>query len=215
MSSRRGGHQAPALIVEDPGPWGVVSDVQRAMGGMMGGGGTRRQHSTPGLLHVPAKVTPIPAVGLAKDAVPVGAGPMRIAAASADPADRLWFSDDGLTLFGESPRAKRTWAMPTLTLGPVVAEKRETTLAPPPDSSHLGDDLGDLIVPAPGGQYGAVIVRDGRLPVLAILRLAPERALVRWITGVAAAAWSPDGRVLAIAGDWGLLIALEPLSPFR
>ena len=41
MSSRRGGHRAPALIVEDPGPWGVVSDVQRAMGGMMGGGGVK------------------------------------------------------------------------------------------------------------------------------------------------------------------------------
>lgn len=207
---RRGGHAPPPLITDDPGPWGVVSHVQRAIGGMMGGASARRRPPTPGLLNTPGKSTTIPMLGLAGAEASVGAAPLRIAAALPDPADRLRFSDDGATLIGESPRAKRTWAIPALVSTSVVAENRIHQAEALPEYTQLGDDLGDALVVAPDGIHGLVIVREGRLPVLAIMRLGSERGLVRWITGVAAAAWSPDGNALAIAGDWGLLLALRP-----
>ena len=210
MSTRRNAN-VPAFIVDDPGSWGMIAQVQRAIGGQMGAH-HRRHVPIPGILMMPQRIVPIPVSGLSvTESNPVGVGRLKVVAALSEPSDRLRFSDDGKTLFGESPRAKRSWAFPALTPAPVVAEE-QAPVPVPPGLAVLAEDLGDLPIIAPGGDYAAMIVRDGRLPAFAMLRLGdgPEtRELVRWITGVTAAAWSPDGRILALAGDWGLLITVE------
>ncbi len=210
MSTRRNAN-IPPFIAGDPGSWGMIAQVQRAIGGQMGAH-HRRHVPIPGILMMPQRIVPIPVSGLSmSESTPVGVGRLKVVAALPDSSDRLRFSEDGKTLYGESPRAKRSWTFPALTPAPVIAEE-QPPVAVPPGLAILADDLGDLPIVAPGGQYAAMIVRDGRLPALAMVRLAsgPQaREMVRWITGVAAAAWSPDGRILALAGDWGLLITVE------
>ena len=60
---------------------------------------------------------------------------------------------------------------------------------------------------APGGLVAAVAVAAGRTPALALVRVS-DRALVRWIAGVRAAAWTDDGRGLVLGGEWGLILAV-------
>ncbi|MBI2683986.1 MAG: hypothetical protein HYX33_01115 [Actinobacteria bacterium] len=213
MTTSRGGrgHRLPPFIVDDPGTWSIVAQVQRALGGHMSGL-SRRQPATPGLLVTPQRPIPIPLVGIAGASLPVGAGRIRIAGALGDSVDTLSFSEDGATLFGATARSRRSWTFPTLAPGPTVVEER-AHLAPPPSAASLADDLGDAVVRSAVAAVGAVIVRDGRLPALAIVGIDDggiATGLRRWITGVTAAAWSPDGRILAIGGDWGILLALEP-----
>lgn len=211
MSTRRNAN-TPPFIVDDPGSWGMIAQVQRAIGGQMGAH-HRRHVPIPGILMMPQRAVPIPTSGLStSESTPVGVGRLKVVAALPDPADRLRFADDGKTLYGESPRAKRSWTFPSLTPAPVIAEEQAPVPVPPLFEILADDDLGDLPIVAPGGEYAALIVRDGRLPAMALVRLGSgleTRELVRWITGVAAAAWSPDGRLFALSGDWGVLITVE------
>lgn len=213
MSTRRGGHRPPPFIPDDPGTWSIVSHVQAAIGAGLRAH-VQRGAPTPGLLLNAPRGAPITLEGLTSERVPVGAGRMRIVAALSDPADTLHFSDDGQVLHGQSPRARRTWTLPKLTPGPVVHDERGP-LSSAPEPDILAGDLGERLIPAPGGAFGAMIVRDGRTTAAVILRLAEDpaaRSLIRWITGVAGLAWTPDGRVLALSGDWGVLLTLE-LAP--
>jgi len=61
-------------------------------------------------------------------------------------------------------------------------------------------------VAAPGGEYLGVHTREPRAEVIAILR-AGDRGLVRWIRGARTVAWSDDGRLMALGGDWGVILA--------
>lgn len=211
MASRIG-RRPPAFLTDDPGAWSIVAQVQREIGGRMNAH-HRRHVPVPGLVPLPQRAVPIARSGLAADErLPVGVGRLRVAAALPDPVDVLRFSDEGRTLHGESPRAVRSWTLPSVAPGPVEVRDR-APLPPPPDLSALAGDLAGHRIPTPAPDVVGVIVRDGRLPALALVRERgpgpADRELVRWITGVAAAAWSPDGRVLALGGDWGLLLALE------
>jgi hypothetical protein len=79
-------------------------------------------------------------------------------------------------------------------------------LPPALDPAALGGDELPGVAAAPGGEVVAVHTREGRSDVVALLRVA-DRSLVRWIRGARAAAWSPDGRLLALGGPWGVLLA--------
>ena len=62
------------------------------------------------------------------------------------------------------------------------------------------------VATAPGGAVVAVHTREGRSDVIALVR-PDDRALVRWVRGARAAAWSPDGTMLALGGPWGVMLA--------
>ncbi|HSJ73094.1 MAG TPA: hypothetical protein VK904_02160, partial [Miltoncostaeaceae bacterium] len=74
------------------------------------------------------------------------------------------------------------------------------------DPVSLVHDEITAVAASPGGAVVAVHTREGRADVVAILR-TDDRSLVRWIRGARAAAWSPDGALLALGGPWGVMLA--------
>ncbi len=145
-------------------------------------------------------------VGLDADATVAGVAPVRIVAGARQPAHSLRF--DGETLHGVSPFVNRAWAVPDLTL---LSEDRpgDDPAAGLPPAVHPGS-LDEPELPgaatAPGGEYLGVHTREPRAEVIAIVR-AGDRGLVRWIRGARAVAWSDDGRLMALGGEWGVILA--------
>jgi len=66
-------------------------------------------------------------------------------------------------------------------------------------------DLPGAVI-APDGLHIGVHTREPRAEVITILRTA-DHAVVRWIRGARAVAWSDDGRLMAVGGEWGVLLA--------
>ncbi len=191
---------APEILSEDPGPWAVVSSVFT----WAGGPGRRRKLPPMGLMLSPAP-TGRTLVGLDADAGVAGVAPVGSSGGPAAPHS-LWF--DGDTLRGVSPFVNRAWALPDLAL---VSEDRpgDDPAADLPPAVHPGSlDEAELpgAVAAPGGEYLGVHTREPRAEVIAILR-AGDRGLVRWIRGARTVAWSDDGRLMALGGDWGVILA--------
>ncbi len=195
----------PPILTTDPGPWAVVSSTFA----WAGGPGRRRQPPPIGLMLSPAPEGNHELAGLDPAATVAGAGPLRILAAAREPAHLLRFEGD--VLHGASPRVARRWAVPELTL--LGEDRPEDDPAADAPAPILTVDLESADLPgaveAPGGEYLAVYVREPRAEVIALVRAA-DRALVRWIRGARAAAWSADGRRLAIGGDWGVLLGEVP-----
>lgn len=194
----------PAVLADDPGPWSVVSSVFATAGAP----GRRRPQPPMGLMLSPAPETHLTLAGLDASSGLAGAGPMRVIAAAREPAFALSFDAQGGLFRGVSPYVARAWSMPALTLH---AEERPgddpaAALPPPvhPESLHESD-LPALAL-APGGAFAAVHSREGRADVVAVIRLT-DGALVRWVRGARAAAWSADGRHLVLGGPWGVLLA--------
>ncbi|MGE0026657.1 MAG: hypothetical protein AB7U07_06050 [Thermoleophilia bacterium] len=193
----------PDFLRDDPGPWSVVSSVFSQAGRP----GRRRPQPPTGLM-----LSPPPQIGLTLAGVdpasPVaGIGHVTIVAAAREPALSLAFADDGALLRGASAGVLRAWSVPDLK---VVEEERpaEDPAASIPPQIHPAslteDDLPGAVAD-PTGTAVAVFTREGRFDVLAILR--DDRSVVRWVRGVRAAAWSPDGERLALGGTWGVLLA--------
>jgi hypothetical protein len=157
-------------------------------------------------------LSPPPDIGLALAGVDpasavAGIGPVTVVAAAREPALTLAFDDDGALLRGASAGVRRAWSVPDLT---VVEEERpaeDPAAAIPPQIHPAALAEGDLpgAVADPTGTVVAAFTREGRFDVLAILR--DDRSVVRWVRGVRAAAWSPDGLRLALGGTWGVLLA--------
>lgn len=197
----------PHFLPDDPGPWSIVSTVLRARGARL----DRRYAEPPfGLTLAPPpdrSFTPRETVGITPGATPAGAGPIRITGAAREPAWALTFEGiDRLT--GVSPYLRRAWPVPELV--PASEERPgddpSAAVPPPLDVAELALDA-EGVVRAPGDEdLAGACVKEGRIPVIALFRPS-DGALVRWIRGARCMAWSPDGSLLALGGDWGILLA--------
>ncbi|WP_217921413.1 hypothetical protein [Miltoncostaea oceani] len=198
----------PTVLADDPGPWSVVSMVFARAGRP----GRRRPQPPMGLMLSPAPDTALELVGLEDGAPIAGVGRISIVAAAREPAFALSFDDDG-RLRGVSPYVVRAWNVPELGLH-VEERPPEDPAAALPDPVTPGEPLHevDAIAVAPGGEVVAVHTREGRNDVVALVRRS-DGTLVRWVRGARAAAWSADGRHLALGGPWGVLLAEARETP--
>ena len=197
----------PAIITDDPGPWSVVSSVFAQAGRP----GRRRPQPPMGLMLSPAPATELTLGGLDPGSPVAGVGPVRVVAAAREPAFRLEFDEDGVTLRGISPFVVRVWSIPDLALS---AEERPaedpTASLPPAVPQEALREPPEALATAPGGAVVAVHSREGRTDVVALIRIS-DGAVVRWIRAARAAAWTPDGRHIAVGGSWGVLLAESSL----
>jgi hypothetical protein len=156
----------------------------------------------------------LPTVGIEDRSDLAGAGKVRIIAAAREPAHHLEFDPEGDVLRGISPYVKRAWSLPDLSL---ALEERPgddpaAGLPPIPHGMVLAESLPPTIAEAPDGSLVAVAVGENRYTVVALVR-PDDRRIVRWIRGARAAAWSADGKLFAIGGDWGVLLAAPLVTP--
>ena len=189
----------PPIIADDPGPWSVVSMVFAQAGRP----GRRRPQPPMGLMLSPAPdFGGLDPVGLDEASAIAGIGRVVVVAAAREPAFALAFEDD--VLRGVSPYVSRAWAVPALTLS---AEERppEDPAAALPEPVAPPEVVGSApIAVAPDGAATAHHTREGRHDVVAVV---VDGAIVRWVRGARAAAWSPDGTHFALGGPWGVLLA--------
>ena len=200
----------PDFLRDDPGPWSVVS----AVFAQAGRPGRRRPQPPTGLMLAPPPDIGLDLAGVDAGSAVAGLGPIVTVAAAREPALELAFHDDGALLRGVSPGVSRGWSIPDLR---VVAEERPgddpaAGLLPQVHPAALGEAELPGAVTDPTGQVIAVFTREGRLDVLALLRVS-DRSVVRWVRGARSAAWSPDGGMLAIGGTWGVLLARSREAP--
>jgi hypothetical protein len=148
-----------------------------------------------------------PLAGIDPDVGVAGLGPLTVIAAAREPALSLAFDSDAGLLRGVSPYVSRAWSLSGLAL---VSEERSgddpaADLPGPLAATALGE-IELTGVAAPEGGVIAVYTREGRLDVIALVRES-DRAIVRWVRGARAVAWSADGAHLALGGPWGVLLA--------
>lgn len=193
----------PELVPGDPGPWSVVTQVFHHAGRP----GRRRAPLPAGLMLAPPPDVGRALAGLGPERAPAGSGPGRLVAAAREPAHALAVDGSGEVLRGVSPYVRRAWSLPDLAPGPEERLGDDPALGLPEatPAALLAESQPAPIAEAPGGGLAALLVREGRMSVIALVR-PEDGALVRWIRGPRAAAWSPDGTLLALGGEWGVLL---------
>ncbi|MCC6832300.1 MAG: hypothetical protein IT200_13215 [Thermoleophilia bacterium] len=195
--------QPPPVVPDDPGPWSGVLEVLQRRGGLPG---RRRAEPPNGLMISPPPRTALTLAGLETGSSVAGTGPVRVVTGAREPALRLATVPGGVT--GVSRMVRRTWAVPGLSVS--AEERPQEDPAGGLEADALIDDLaqGDLpanAVRSPDGAYAAVgVVEPPRYNGLAIVRVA-DRAVVRFIRFARCGAWSEDGEILVVGGEWGLL----------
>jgi hypothetical protein len=195
------------VVADDPGPWSGILDVLQRRGVRPG---RRRAEPPNGLMLMPAPQTTLTLSGLDAALGIAGAGPVRIIAAAREPVLALSADAEGQVV-GVSPGVRRAWSLPELRLTSEMRPGADPVaeLAPPVFLGDLAEgELPPAAVLAPGGAVAAVpVVESARVSSLAIVR-TDDRSVCRLIRWARCGAWSGDGKILVIGGDWGLL-ALE------
>ncbi len=192
------------VVADDPGPWSGILDVLQRRGVRPG---RRRAEPPNGLMLMSPPQTTLALSGLDATFGIAGAGPVRTIAAAREPALALAADAQG-RIEGVSQGVRRVWSLPDLR---VIGEERpETDPAANLPGPVLLDDLADGDLPAatvlaPGGAVAAVpVVESARVSSLAIVR-TDDRSVCRLIRWARCATWAPDGKILVVGGDWGLL----------
>lgn len=207
MTTLPGGLPPPAISQDDAGPWSVTSPVRHARAIQAQVRARRIAEAPFGLVTIPPPRVSITLEGLVADSAVAGVSPLRVIAAAREGAWALTFEEDGSAISGIAPHARRAWLLPGLRRQPEVRDGTDPSaeLPPPAEQEELHGDLGGAL-DAPGGEFAALTVRDGRAAAIAIVRREP-RTLVRWIAGARALAWDSDGSHVAVGGDWGVILA--------
>jgi hypothetical protein len=197
----------PEVMPDDPGPWSIVAQLRRQRA-RAARPDKRRAQPPHGLLLARPPQIGVPLAGLEERSALAGAGPVRLIAAAREPAFRLWFEDEQRMLRGLSPFVHRAWSVPDMRSEPErrLGDDPTAELETPLEPSELTGELRGATL-SPGGELAAVAVRDGPTVALALIR-PDDRALVRWIVGARSAAWSRDGGMLAVGGEFGVLLAV-------
>jgi len=206
MTRLPGGLPPPLVSPDDAGPWSIASPVRHAQALSAQGRARRRPQPPFGLVALPPPRVVLTLAGLDPSSRLAGVAPVRVVAAAREGARWLSFDGDGGALRAVASHARRSWGLPGLAPWP---EERDGTdpsadLPVPVEPGDLDGPLPDAAV-APGAEFFAVGVRDGRTTALAIVRREP-RELVRWVAGARCAAWNADGSQIAIGGDWGVIL---------
>jgi hypothetical protein len=202
----------PEVVPDDPGPWSIMSQLRR-QASRAARPDKRRKPPPHGLLLSRQPQVPVPTPGLQEDSSLAGAGPMRLVAAGREPAFKLWFEEEQRLLMGVSPLVYRAWSIPDMRAQPERRTGDDPTadLEPPLQLSELTGELRGATI-SPNGELAAVAVRDGPSAIALALLRPDDRAIVRWIVGARAAAWTADGRMIAIGGEFGVLLGV-PRAP--
>jgi hypothetical protein len=219
MSTRPMGLGPREIIPDDPGPWSVAAPVWQ---GRMGRPDRRRPQSPAGMVISPPPAIELELAGLDPEATTAGAGPVRVIGATREAARAIRFLDDErLETIG--PMVIRTYAVHDLARAREERPERDPAadLVPPVPMDRLvsGADL-EPVAASPDGVLMAVSVWEAGGVALAVVRV-DDRAVVRWVRGAIAAAWSPDAGLIAIGGDWGAFLAAprpagsDPPGPAR
>ncbi len=198
----------PDLIPNDAGAWSIISFAREAQGAQLIGRGGRRRQTSAALLSDFAPAIPLDRPGLDESLGVAGGGLIRLVAMHREGARSLYFEDGGATLRGVHMKVIRRWSVPGLEVGTHEYPDTDPAAAlprPAAPSALVGPVDGEVF--APGGRLSAAPVKYGRLFGVAFIR-RPERTLVRFIGGAACAAWTEDGQMLAVGGDWGVILAV-------
>lgn len=207
MTTRAGVLPPPMVSPDDAGPWSIASPVRHAQATGAQARVRRLKEPPYGLVTLPPPRLALTPAGLDAASPIAGVGALRVIAAGRGAAYALSFDADGAALHAIAPHARRTWTLPGMVGSPEQRDGTDPSADLPPftEPDDLAGEIPHAIL-APGGEYAAVSVRDGRSAALAIVRLEP-RELVRWIAGVRCAAWNEDGSQIALGGDWGVMLA--------
>jgi hypothetical protein len=208
MLARPGGMPPPEVVPDDPGPWSIMAQLRR-QASRAARPDKRRKPPPHGLLLSRPPQVQVPTPGLLEGSALAGAGPMRLIAAAREPAFKLWFEDEQRLLMGVSPLVHRSWSVPDMRAQPErrTGEDPTAELEPPLQLSELTGELRGATL-SPGGELAAVAVHDGPSAIALALLRPDDRAIVRWVVGARAAAWTADGRMIAIGGEYGVLLGV-------
>ena len=191
------------VMRDDPGPWSVASPVFQ---GRAGRPDKRRPVSPAGLMLSPPPQVGLELIGIDPAATTAGAGRIEIFGGLRESARAMRFIDDGARIEAVGPQVIRTWTLANLAYPEEHRPESDPVaeVANPVAVEDLESGLASA-VRSPDGALAAVPLRERGGVALALLR-TEDRAVVRWIRGALSAAWSDDGEMIAVGGDWGAIL---------
>jgi hypothetical protein len=150
---------------------------------------------------------PLELAGIDPEATVAGAGRIEVFGGLRESARAMRFIENDTKVEAIGPLVIRTWTLDDLAYAEEVRPDEDPAagIAAPVAPEELRGEL-PAATSSPDGSLLAMPARERGGVALAILR-AEDRAVVRWVRGALSAAWSNDGKMIAIGGDWGAVVA--------